>query len=117
MEKNIPLEQAPPSYISTQQQNPNQNQAQPLIVAQPQFVQVLPNVLGMVPSMATCPNCGVRRKTKVEFEPSAKTHLLAMLICLVGGICCCCIPYCSPTCQSAKHTCESCGAYVGIYKN
>uniref|UniRef100_A0A6P4EJM1 Lipopolysaccharide-induced tumor necrosis factor-alpha factor homolog isoform X1 n=1 Tax=Drosophila rhopaloa TaxID=1041015 RepID=A0A6P4EJM1_DRORH len=117
MEKNYPDAQAPPSYNTTQPGYPNLNQQQPLIVAQPQFMQAPPNVLGNVPSMATCPSCGARKQTKIEFEPSTKTHLIALLICLIGGICCCCIPYCTDSCQSAKHTCSSCGAYVGTFKN
>ncbi|KAH8348096.1 hypothetical protein KR084_004025 [Drosophila pseudotakahashii] len=125
MEKNFPYDQqqqqphaaqAPPCYDNTQVY-PNLNQPQPVILTQPQVMQAPPNVLGGVPSMATCPSCGVRRQTKVEFEPSTKTHLLALLICMLGGICCCCIPYCTDSCQSAKHTCSSCGAYVGTYKN
>ncbi|EDV54887.1 lipopolysaccharide-induced tumor necrosis factor-alpha factor [Drosophila erecta] len=113
MEKNFqpqaPAFPGPPSYDNTSQAYGQMNQ--------PQMIQVPPNVLGGVPSMATCPSCGVRRETKVEFEPSTKTHLLALLICMLGGICCCCIPYCTDSCQSAKHTCTSCGAYVGTYKN
>ncbi|XP_016925679.2 lipopolysaccharide-induced tumor necrosis factor-alpha factor-like [Drosophila suzukii] len=122
MEKNFPYDrqqthslQAPPCYDNTQVY-PNFNQPQP-ILQQPQIMQAPPNVLGGVPSMATCPSCGVWRQTKVEFEPSTKTHLLALLICMLGGIGCCCIPYCTESCQSAKHTCSSCGAYVGTYKN
>ncbi|XP_037716618.1 lipopolysaccharide-induced tumor necrosis factor-alpha factor homolog [Drosophila subpulchrella] len=122
MEKNFPNDQqethspqAPPSSDNTQVY-PNLHQPQP-ILTQPQIMQAPPNVLGGVPSVATCPSCGVRRETKVEFEPSTKTHLLALLICMLGGICCCCIPYCTDSCQSAKHTCSSCGAYVGTYKN
>nr|XP_036669487.1 lipopolysaccharide-induced tumor necrosis factor-alpha factor homolog isoform X1 [Drosophila suzukii] len=79
--------------------------------------QAPPNVLGKNPSMATCPSCGVRRQTVVDYESSTKTHLVALLICLVGGICCCCIPYCKNSCKTAKHSCSSCGAYVGTYKN
>ncbi|XP_037715686.1 lipopolysaccharide-induced tumor necrosis factor-alpha factor homolog [Drosophila subpulchrella] len=121
MENNFPYDQqqtdspqAPPSSDNTQVY-PNLHQPQPILT--PQIMQAPPNVLGGVPSVATCPSCGVRRETKVEFEPSSKTHLLALLICMVGGICCCCIPYCTDSCQSAKHTCSSCGAYVGTYKN
>ncbi|XP_070851331.1 lipopolysaccharide-induced tumor necrosis factor-alpha factor-like isoform X1 [Drosophila suzukii] len=90
----------------------NQPQStQPLIILAPL------NVLGKSSSMATCPSCGVRGKTKVEYEASNKTHLLALLICLVGGVCCVCCPYCNDSCQSANHTCSSCGAYVGTFKN
>nr|XP_016927724.2 lipopolysaccharide-induced tumor necrosis factor-alpha factor-like [Drosophila suzukii] len=90
----------------------NQPQStQPLIILAPL------NVLGKTSSMATCPSCGVRSKTKVEYEARNNTHLLALLICLVGGVCCVCCPYWNDSCQSAKHTCSSCGAYVGTYKN
>ncbi|XP_037715584.1 cell death-inducing p53-target protein 1-like [Drosophila subpulchrella] len=116
MEKNIPYDQLQTHAPHNTQVYPNLHQPQP-ILAQPLITQAPPNVLGGVPSMATCPSCGVRRETKVEFEPSTKTHLLALLICMVGGICCCCIPYWTNSCQSAKHTCSSCGAYVGTYKN
>eukprot|EP00099_Drosophila_melanogaster_P020264 NP_611703.1 uncharacterized protein Dmel_CG4250, isoform A [Drosophila melanogaster] len=112
MQPQAPGFQAPPSYDSAPQQvYPQLHQGQGVILQAP------PNVLGQCPSVATCPSCGVRRETKVEFEPSTKTHLLALLICMLGGICCCCIPYCTDSCQSAKHTCTSCGAYVGTYKN
>ncbi|XP_016953024.1 lipopolysaccharide-induced tumor necrosis factor-alpha factor homolog isoform X2 [Drosophila biarmipes] len=67
--------------------------------------------------MATCPNCGVRRQTVVDYEPSNKTHLIALFICCLGGVCCWCIPYCNDSCQSANHKCKACGAYVGTFKN
>ncbi|XP_017114719.1 lipopolysaccharide-induced tumor necrosis factor-alpha factor homolog [Drosophila elegans] len=117
MDKHIPLEQVPPSYNDIQPVHPNLNQTQPLIMVQPQPMLTLPNVLGNFPSTATCPSCGVRSKTNVEIEPNTKTHLIALLICALGGICCCCIPYLTDSCQSAKHTCSSCGEYVGTYRN
>ncbi|EDX08239.1 lipopolysaccharide-induced tumor necrosis factor-alpha factor homolog [Drosophila simulans] len=112
MQSQAPGFQAPPSYDNAPPQAyPQLHQGQGVIM------QASPNVLGQCPSMATCPSCGVRRETKVEFEPNTKTHLMALLICMLGGICCCCIPYCTDSCQSAKHTCSSCGAFVGTYKN
>ncbi|KAH8285288.1 hypothetical protein KR054_007316 [Drosophila jambulina] len=130
MEKNMPysreeaIPQAPPSYDNTQQIYPQvpqkiyifmhcinkENSPFPFPAAQA-------NILGGVPCMATCPSCGARRQTNVNFQPSTKTHLLALLICMIGGICCCCIPYCTDSCQSANHTCSGCGAYVGTYNN
>nr|XP_016927725.1 lipopolysaccharide-induced tumor necrosis factor-alpha factor homolog [Drosophila suzukii] len=79
--------------------------------------QAPPSVLGKNPSMATCPRCGVRGQTVVNYEANANTHLVALFICLVGGICCCCIPYYKNSCKTAKHSCGRCGAYVGTCKN
>ncbi|KAH8401840.1 hypothetical protein KR009_008209 [Drosophila setifemur] len=101
-------------YPSAPQMASNANPpVQPIIVAHAPP----PNVLGPVPSMATCPSCSYRGKTIVKFEPNTKTHLIAMLICLVGGLCCCCIPYCKDSCQTAMHNCSNCGTYVGSYQN
>ncbi|KAH8234201.1 hypothetical protein KR038_003636 [Drosophila bunnanda] len=120
MEKNMaysreePIPQAPPSYDNTQQIYP---QVPVMVAPAPALPAPQANVLGGVPCMATCPSCGARRQTNVNFQPSTKTHLLALLICMIGGICCCCIPYCTDSCQSANHTCSGCGAYVGTYNN
>ncbi|XP_034476334.1 lipopolysaccharide-induced tumor necrosis factor-alpha factor homolog isoform X1 [Drosophila innubila] len=102
----IPAETAPqPSVITVQQPN---------VYVQPPIQN---NNLGRMPVTVTCPSCHTRQRTNVNHEPSTKTHLLALLICLVGGICCCCIPYCVDSCQSATHTCPACGAFVGTYQN
>ncbi|XP_030573228.1 lipopolysaccharide-induced tumor necrosis factor-alpha factor homolog isoform X2 [Drosophila novamexicana] len=77
----------------------------------------VPNVLGSAPCMATCPTCHSRQLTAVTFEPNSKTHLVALLLCLLGCICCCCIPYCAESCQTAVHKCGRCGAYIGSYQN
>ncbi|EDW56813.1 GM15935 [Drosophila sechellia] len=90
MQSQVPGFQAPPSYNTAP-----------------------PAGLSSAPSGTGSDNAG---ETKVEFEPNTKTHLMALLICMLGGICCCCIPYSTDSCQSAKHTCRSCGAFVGTYK-
>ncbi|XP_030573042.1 lipopolysaccharide-induced tumor necrosis factor-alpha factor homolog [Drosophila novamexicana] len=107
-----------PSMIPTEMP-PSALPASVINVQQPQvYMQgVAQNHLGRVPTVATCPSCQARLLTTVKHEPSTKTHLLALLICLVGGICCCCVPYCVDSCQSAVHTCSSCGAFVGTYQN
>ncbi|KAH8307090.1 hypothetical protein KR044_004699 [Drosophila immigrans] len=104
----IPTDHMPtapqPAFISVQQPN--------VYVNPP-----VQNNLGSMPAMVTCPSCHTRQLSVVKHEPSTKTHLLALLICIVGGICCCCIPYCVDSCQSATHLCPSCGAYIGSYQN
>ncbi|KAH8371351.1 hypothetical protein KR093_007057 [Drosophila rubida] len=74
-------------------------------------------ILGSMPAVVTCPACNTRQFSVVKHEASTKTHLLAMLICILGGVCCCCIPYCVDSCQNATHHCPSCGAYIGTYQN
>ncbi|XP_034476335.1 lipopolysaccharide-induced tumor necrosis factor-alpha factor homolog isoform X2 [Drosophila innubila] len=102
----IPAETAPqPSVITVQQPN---------VYVQPPIQN---NNLGRMPVTVTCPSCHTRQRTNVNHEPSTKTHLLALLICLVGGICCWCIPYYRGSCQNVIHTCRLCGEIVGIFKN
>lgn len=36
--------------------------------------------------MATCPSCHARQMTNVKHEPNTKTHLMALLICIVGWV-------------------------------
>ncbi|KAF2887811.1 hypothetical protein ILUMI_18362 [Ignelater luminosus] len=73
-----------------------------------------PTIYGPVPAMATCPSCNCRITSRVEAEASAKTHILAVLLC---GLCCCCIPYCMDSCKNKNHYCPNCGAFLGTFKN
>ncbi|XP_060654654.1 lipopolysaccharide-induced tumor necrosis factor-alpha factor homolog isoform X1 [Drosophila nasuta] len=88
---------------------------------QPVYIQApAPNYLGGMPTMVTCPSCHAHQQSVVRYDPNTKTHLMALLICILGmfsGICCCCIPYCMDSCQSAVHHCRNCGAYIGTYQN
>lgn len=41
-------------------------------------------VVGPNPAMLVCPSCRQSIQTRVEHEPSSKTHIMALLMCLVG---------------------------------
>lgn len=73
-----------------------------------------PNV-GPDPTMIHCRTCNNTVVTRMELEPTMRTHLCAGLLCLVGCWVCCCIPYCVASCQATQHYCPSCGTYVGTY--
>lgn len=45
---------------------------------------VVPNALAVGPSMASCPSCQSRQLTTVHHEPNTNTHLLALLLCVIG---------------------------------
>jgi len=76
-----------------------------------------PAQVGSDPMRLTCPHCHANIVSAVETEANTKTHLFALLLCLFGCWPCCCIPYCMDSCQSKKHTCPNCGAYLGTYSD
>ena len=85
---------------------------------QPQVVTVTsPVMFGPNSIPTTCPYCHSQITTRVQSESSSKTHLFAVLLCLIGCIPCCLIPYCSDSCQNQNHYCPSCQAFLGSYTN
>ncbi|KAJ8956991.1 hypothetical protein NQ318_012156 [Aromia moschata] len=75
-----------------------------------------PLVLGPNPQSITCPSCHAQITTAVELENSTKTHLIALVLCLVCFPCVC-VPYCMDSCKSKNHYCPNCRAYLGRYEN
>ncbi|XP_008553918.1 lipopolysaccharide-induced tumor necrosis factor-alpha factor homolog [Microplitis demolitor] len=65
----------------------------------------------------SCPHCQHDISTRVETEASTKTHLFALLLCLLGCWCCAPCPYCMDSCLVKKHYCPSCKQYLGSYEN
>ncbi|XP_076272366.1 lipopolysaccharide-induced tumor necrosis factor-alpha factor homolog [Rhynchophorus ferrugineus] len=76
-----------------------------------------PAAYGPNPIQIGCPYCHAVITTAVETEPTTKTHLFALILCVIGCWLCCCFPYCMDSCQSKKHFCPSCKAYLGEYNN
>ncbi|CAD7076765.1 unnamed protein product [Hermetia illucens] len=73
--------------------------------------------VGPHPVYVTCPSCRQYTLTRMEYEPSSKTHLMAALLCLVGCFICACLPYCMDSCMNGNHYCSNCGAFIGTYSN
>ncbi|XP_055378378.1 lipopolysaccharide-induced tumor necrosis factor-alpha factor homolog [Condylostylus longicornis] len=82
----------------------------------PQVVHVRPIPLGPKSQTILCPSCHATIQTELRYETSSKTHLMALLLCLLFWPVAC-IPYCMDSCQSANHYCPNCGAYIGTYDN
>ncbi|CAF1338362.1 unnamed protein product [Adineta ricciae] len=71
-------------------------------------------LLGRTPVAVQCPRCQQQIVTVVQYETGGGTWLIALLICIFGGIFgCCLIPFCVPDCQDAVHTCPACRSLVG----
>ncbi|XP_050300909.1 cell death-inducing p53-target protein 1-like isoform X2 [Anthonomus grandis grandis] len=76
-----------------------------------------PLTLGGEPMRTQCPHCHANITTSIETEANTKTHLFALLLCVFGCWLCCCIPYCMDSCQSKKHYCPNCKAFLGAYSD
>ncbi|XP_049811273.1 lipopolysaccharide-induced tumor necrosis factor-alpha factor homolog [Schistocerca nitens] len=78
----------------------------------------LPLTLGPQPCNVVCPACHQTIQTAVQTKATTKTHLMALLLLVVGFFpCfrCCCIPYCVDSCQGKHHYCPNCKAFIGAY--
>ncbi|XP_017479572.1 PREDICTED: lipopolysaccharide-induced tumor necrosis factor-alpha factor homolog, partial [Rhagoletis zephyria] len=71
--------------------------------------------LGPEPTIVSCPACHVTKLTRIDYEPSARTHLMAAILCIVGLWCCVCLPYCAESCMSTNHYCGNCNKFLGTY--
>ncbi|KAI5641925.1 LITAF-like zinc ribbon domain-containing protein [Phthorimaea operculella] len=122
-----------PEYPPPYEENPSRPQNQPYphpqnaqvhgqtqpILVQPQPGQsvIVVNPVGSMPSNTTCRSCNMQITTSVVFRPSARTHLAALLLCLVGCWPFACVPYCIESCNSVDHYCPNCRSYIGTYHN
>ncbi|XP_043465220.1 lipopolysaccharide-induced tumor necrosis factor-alpha factor homolog isoform X1 [Leptopilina heterotoma] len=98
----------PPSYTDVNMPPP----LQPNVV-----IMGAPPVFGPNSQPMTCPHCHANISTRVESESSTKTHLFALLLCIIGCWPCAPCPYCMESCLNQKHFCPSCNAYLGQHEN
>lgn len=72
--------------------------------------------LGPTSVQLTCPTCKSLVTTRIEEESSSTAYLCCMLLFIVGCCVCSCIPFCMDNFKNCKHSCPSCGSFIGIYK-
>ncbi|XP_037926371.1 lipopolysaccharide-induced tumor necrosis factor-alpha factor homolog isoform X3 [Hermetia illucens] len=73
--------------------------------------------VGPEPVRCVCPSCGAQIISKMKYEPTTKTHLIALLLCCCICWPCVCLPYCMDSCQNANHYCPNCDAFIGTYQS
>ncbi|XP_045492206.1 lipopolysaccharide-induced tumor necrosis factor-alpha factor homolog [Colias croceus] len=114
--------QNPPPYPGPPTDYPvtSQPQAIPMQTTVIQGTNMVPvivtNAMGPNSAIVVCVSCGQHITTRVERMPSVRTHLFALLICLIGCWPCACLPYCVESCNNADHYCPNCNSYVGSYR-
>ncbi|XP_071446326.1 lipopolysaccharide-induced tumor necrosis factor-alpha factor homolog [Hetaerina americana] len=107
----------PPAYghdASLQSHSAMTPGQQPATIAVIQTTAAIP--LGPEAAHITCPSCRASVATKVVHENTTKTHIICLILCLVGLWPCCVIPYCVNSCKNANHYCPTCNAFLGTYK-
>ncbi|XP_073847505.1 lipopolysaccharide-induced tumor necrosis factor-alpha factor homolog [Musca autumnalis] len=70
-----------------------------------------PAQFGARPHLAYCPACRAQLLTRVEYQATMMTHIIAAILCCTT--CSCCIPYLFDNCKSARHYCPQCDNYLG----
>lgn len=75
---------------------------------------VTQSVFGPNPMVVTCPSCHQQTTSKIEYVPGSRTHLWAVILCLLCWPLMC-IPYCTDSCMNANHHCSKCGSYLGTF--
>uniref|UniRef100_A0A336MNT9 CSON004293 protein n=1 Tax=Culicoides sonorensis TaxID=179676 RepID=A0A336MNT9_CULSO len=121
-----PEQQQQPEYNPNQQQNmypniPSANppayDAVPPAMSATVVHQTLVSIpFGPQPSNITCPSCQKQIATKIKHENATKTHMFALLCCLIFWPCVW-LPYTMDSCKDVNHYCPYCDAYLGSYKN
>ncbi|XP_066139682.1 lipopolysaccharide-induced tumor necrosis factor-alpha factor homolog [Euwallacea fornicatus] len=76
-----------------------------------------PILVGPEPITTICPFCHATITSRMEVEANTKTHLFALLLCICVCWPCCFIPYCMDSCQSKKHFCPNCNAFLGSFSD
>jgi len=77
---------------------------------------ILPLEMGGESRRMTCPHCQAEISTTVIYKDGRMTHIAALILCLFGCYCCCCIPYCMDSCKDAEHECPNCHRHLGTYR-
>ncbi|XP_017864602.1 PREDICTED: lipopolysaccharide-induced tumor necrosis factor-alpha factor homolog [Drosophila arizonae] len=69
--------------------------------------------VGRDPTFVRCPTCQNDVITRIDATPTGRTHLWAMVLCLIGCWPCVCVPYCMDSCKQSNHYCPVCNAFIG----
>ncbi|XP_053962590.1 lipopolysaccharide-induced tumor necrosis factor-alpha factor-like isoform X3 [Anastrepha ludens] len=69
------------------------------------------------PTRIVCPSCHAQVLTTVKHQVTTRTHVWALILCLICCWPCVCVPYCMNSCQNANHYCPNCNAFIGSYRN
>ncbi|KOC61573.1 Lipopolysaccharide-induced tumor necrosis factor-alpha factor like protein [Habropoda laboriosa] len=102
----VPPPPPPPYFEQPQQQQPH------IVVVERPVLQ-----FGRVSQRLQCPHCHADISTRVESEANTKTHLIALLLCILGLWCCAPCPYCMDSTLVQRHYCPSCGSFLGEADN
>ncbi|XP_067634286.1 LITAF domain-containing protein-like [Eurosta solidaginis] len=91
--------------------------AAPTTTNTPQVVLIArsPMIFGSIPLDLLCPYCHNYTRTRLRSQPSSRTHLVALFLCLFQMYCCVCLPYCIDNCMDTVHYCGLCDQYLGTY--
>ncbi|XP_049887314.1 lipopolysaccharide-induced tumor necrosis factor-alpha factor-like isoform X2 [Pectinophora gossypiella] len=120
--ESVPL--YPPETLPMKDSNTNNSMGQSTPIMGPsapfplsapaQTIATGPVLLGPENTVTTCPFCHASVMTAIKYTTTTRTHITALLYCLI--CCCCCIGYCSNSAKNTDHFCPNCQRYLGTYE-
>ncbi|GAB0100189.1 hypothetical protein DMENIID0001_161930 [Sergentomyia squamirostris] len=124
---NYPHPQPPPAYDQSQQGQPYPQTNAPYAASMPapqpggppivhHTIMANPPV-GPDPTVVVCPSCRQQIVTRLDYETSTRTHIMAALLCAFVCWPCAWIPYVMDSCKNGNHYCPNCGCFIGTYKS
>ncbi|GFS04664.1 lipopolysaccharide-induced TNF-alpha factor [Elysia marginata] len=84
-----------------------------VVVTQPQLA--VTQMFRECPVHCICPHCRAEVQTATHYVTGTLAWVLCFVIFIVGGVCCCFIPFCMDSAKDVVHTCPSCRQQIGRY--
>ncbi|TDG43045.1 hypothetical protein AWZ03_010567 [Drosophila navojoa] len=73
------------------------------------------SAIGRVSTRMVCPNCHLDMMTRIVSKATARTHMIALLMCLTFLWPCALCVYCTDFSRNVDHYCSFCNAFIGTY--
>uniref|UniRef100_A0A1B6EBM5 LITAF domain-containing protein n=1 Tax=Clastoptera arizonana TaxID=38151 RepID=A0A1B6EBM5_9HEMI len=108
---------APPPAYGMHVPQPQPQVLYPTQVAYPvqQRPTIIPMAFGPNSAATQCPSCHASISTKTVKSATTKTHILALVLCLICCWPCVILPYCTDSCRATNHYCPNCNAFLGSF--
>ncbi|XP_043948468.1 lipopolysaccharide-induced tumor necrosis factor-alpha factor homolog [Drosophila biarmipes] len=73
-------------------------------------------VVGPRACTVVCPNCNQQVTTRVTYQSTTRTHMIALILCCLSCLPCAVCLYCTPCARNCDHHCPACKVLIATYE-